>query len=329
MPEELMTQRRLGGSGLEIAPLALGGNVFGWTADEKTSFAVLDAFIDAGFNFVDTADIYSTWGPGNRGGESETIIGNWLKRGAKREKVLIATKVGMEMGPGKKGLSKTYIKKAAEDSLKRLQTDYIDLYQAHVDDPSTPLDETLGAFAELVKEGKAVAIGASNYSAERLDEALKVSSYNGWQRYESLQPEYNLYDRAGFETKLQPLCREAGLGVIPYFSLAAGFLTGKYRSEADLADRPRARTVKKYLNPRGFRIVEALDEVANELQVKPAQLALAWLLAQPGITAPIASATSIEQLHDLIRATELHLDAQALQRLDQASAIEQSTEAKA
>jgi aryl-alcohol dehydrogenase-like predicted oxidoreductase len=324
-----MNQRRLGNSGFEVAPLALGGNVFGWTADEKTSFAVLDAFIDAGFSLVDTADVYSKWAPGNRGGESETVIGKWLKRGAKRAKVLIATKVGMEMGPGKKGLSGAYIKQAAEDSLKRLQTDYIDLYQAHTDDPSTPLEETLRAFADLIKEGKVVAIGASNFTAERLDEALKASLYNGWPRYESLQPEYNLYDRAGFETKLQPLCVETGLGVIPYFSLAAGFLTGKYRSKADIGNRARGRMVEKYLNPRGFRIIEALDEIAKEHQAKPAQIALAWLLAQPAITAPIASATSVDQLRDLTRAVELDLDAEAVRRLNEASAIEQSSEAGA
>lgn len=324
-----MKQRRLGESGLEIAPLALGGNVFGWTADEKTSFAVLDAFVDAGFNFIDTADVYSKWAPGNHGGESETVIGKWLKRGAKRERVIIATKAGMEMGPGKKGLSHRYIKQAAEDSLKRLQTDYIDLYQAHRDDTSTPLEETLGVFAELIKEGKVVAIGASNYSAERLDEALKVSRYNGWPRYETLQPEYNLYDRAGFETKLQPLCEQERLGVIPYFSLAAGFLTGKYRSEKDLAGRARAEMVKKYLNQRGLRILQALEAVANEYHAKPAQVALAWLSAQPTITAPIASATGVEQLHELTKATELQLDASAIKQLNQASAMEQSSEAGA
>ncbi len=322
-----MNKRRLGDSGLEIAPLALGGNVFGWTADEAVSFAVLDAFIDRGFNFVDTADIYSAWAPGNRGGESESILGKWLKRSGKRQQVLVATKVGLEMGPGKKGLSRRYIKQAAEDSLKRLQTDYIDLYQAHKDDPDTPLEETLGAFAELIKEGKVIAIGASNYSAERLDEALKVSGQNGWPRYETLQPEYNLYDRAGFETKLQPLCVQAGLGVIPYFSLAAGFLTGKYRSEKDLADKARAQKVKNYLNPRGFRILEALDQVASRQHAKPAQVALAWLAAQPAITAPIASATSVEQLRELTEAVELQLDAQAMERLNQASADEQASEA--
>jgi aryl-alcohol dehydrogenase-like predicted oxidoreductase len=324
-----MRQRRLGNSGFEIAPLALGGNVFGWTADEATSFAVLDAFVDAGFNFVDTADVYSKWAPGNHGGESETVIGSWLKRSGKRQKIFIATKVGMEMGPGKKGLSKAYIKRAVEDSLKRLGIDYIDLYQAHTDDTGTPLEETLGAFAELIKEGKVTAIGASNYSAERLDEALKVSGRNGWPRYESLQPEYNLYDRAGFETKLQPLCRQARLGVISYYSLAAGFLTGKYRSDKDLSNKARAGTVKKYLNPRGFRILAALDETAKQYNAKPAQIALAWLLAQPTITAPIASATSVEQLRDLIKATELELDAEAIERLNRASATEESSEATA
>lgn len=324
-----MNRRRLGDSGLEVAPLALGGNVFGWTADEGTSFAVLDAFLDAGFNFVDTADMYSTWVPGHHGGESETIIGKWLKRSAKREKVLIATKLGLEMGPGKKGLSKSYIKQAAEASLKRLQTDYIDLYQAHTDDTDTPLEETLGAFAELIKEGKITAIGASNYSAERLDEALKVSGRNGWPRYETLQPEYNLYDRAGFETKLQPLCRQAGLGVIPYYSLASGFLTGKYRSEKDLENKARAPKVKNYLTPRGRRILDALDETAKQHHATPAQVALAWLAAQPAISAPIASATSVEQLRELAKAAELALDPQAIERLNQASAGDQSKEASA
>jgi aryl-alcohol dehydrogenase-like predicted oxidoreductase len=324
-----MTRRRLGSSGLEIAPLAFGGNVFGWTADEKRSFELLDAFVDAGLNFVDTADVYSKWAPGNQGGESETIIGKWLARSGKRQHVVIATKAGMEMGPGKKGLSKTYLKQAAEDSLRRLQTDYIDLYQAHADDPNTPFEETFEAFAELMKEGKITAIGASNYTAERLDEALKVSKRNGYPQYESLQPEYNLYDRAGFETKLQPLCRQARIGVIPYFSLAAGFLTGKYRSEKDLADKPRARMVKKYLNERGFRILDALDEVAKHYNSTPAKVSLAWLLAQPTITAPIASATTLEQLRDLIDATELKLDEQSLERLNQASNPEQSGKASA
>jgi aryl-alcohol dehydrogenase-like predicted oxidoreductase len=319
-----MTRRKLGNSGLETAPLALGGNVFGWTIDEATSFRVLDAFVDAGFNLIDTADVYSRWAPGNQGGESETIIGKWLKHSGKRKQVLIATKLGSEMGPGQQGLSKRYMKQAAEASLRRLQTDYIDLYQAHRDDPDTPLEETLSAFAELVTEGKVVAIGASNYGAERLDEALKVSRRNGWLSYETLQPLYNLYDRAEFETKLQPLCEQAGLGVLPYYSLAAGFLTGKYRSEKDLQNRARAGTVKKYLNERGFRIVAALDEVAQQYHSTPAKVALAWLMAQPTVAAPIASATSIEQLRDLIDATNLQLDDSAMRRLDEASALAQA-----
>jgi aryl-alcohol dehydrogenase-like predicted oxidoreductase len=319
-----MTRRKLGNSGLEIAPLALGGNVFGWTIDEATSFRVLDAFVDAGFNLIDTADVYSRWAPGNQGGESETILGKWLKQSGNRQKVLIATKLGIEMGPGKQGLSKRYIKQAAEASLQRLQTDYIDLYQAHRDDPDTPLEETLSGFAELVSEGKVVAIGASNYGAERLDEALKVSGRNGWPRYETLQPLYNLYDRAEFETKLQPLCEQAGLAVLPYYSLASGFLTGKYRSEQDLQNRARAGTVKKYLNERGFRILEALDAVAQQYNSTPAKVALAWLMAQPTVAAPIASATSVEQLRDLIDATDLQLDDAAMQRLNQASSLAQA-----
>lgn len=243
--------------------------------------------------------------------------------------VLIATKVGMEMGSGKKGLSKHYIKQAAEDSLKRLQTDYIDLYQAHQDDPNTPFEETFEAFGELIREGKVIAVGASNYTAERLDEALKASKRGGYSQYESLQPEYNLYDRAGFETKLQPLCRQTGLGVIPYYSLASGFLTGKYRSEKDLFNKQRGPVVKKYLNARGFRILDALDELSKQYNATPAKIALAWVLAQPTITAPIASATTIEQLHELIEATQLDLDAQALERLNQASAPQQSEKATA
>jgi aryl-alcohol dehydrogenase-like predicted oxidoreductase len=319
-----MTRRKLGNSGLETAPLALGGNVFGWTIDEATSFRVLDAFVDAGFNLIDTADVYSRWAPGNQGGESETIIGKWLKQSGNRKKVLIATKLGSEMAPGKQGLSKRYVKEAVEASLQRLQTDYIDLYQAHRDDPDTPLEEALSGFAELVTEGKVVAIGASNYGAERLDEALKVSGRNGWPRYETLQPLYNLYDRAEFEAKLQPLCEQAGLGVLPYYSLASGFLTGKYRSEQDLQNRARAGTVKKYLNERGFRILAALDAVSQQYNSTPAKVALAWLMAQPTVAVPIASATSVEQLRDLIDATNLQLDDAAMQRLNQASALAQA-----
>lgn len=319
-----MTRRKLGNSGLEAAPLALGGNVFGWTIDEQTSFRVLDAFVDAGFNLIDTADVYSRWAPGNQGGESETIIGNWLKQSGKRARVLIATKLGIEMGPGKKGLSKAYMKQAAEASLRRLQTDYIDLYQAHTDDPDTPFEETFSGFGELVSEGKVIAIGASNYTADRLDEALKVSKHGGWPSFDTLQPLYNLYDRAEFETKLQPLCEQARLGVLPYYSLASGFLTGKYRSEQDLANRARAGTVKKYLNERGFRILAALDEVAQRYNATPAKVALAWLMAQTTVVAPIASATSLDQLRDLIDSTNLQLDHSAMKRLDQASAMAQA-----
>ena len=313
-------KRKLGNSGLEIAPIVFGGNIFGWTADEPTSFRLLDAFIAAGFNAVDTADVYSKWVPGNKGGESETIIGNWLKRGARRQQVIIATKVASEMGPGKKGLSKRYILAAAEDSLQRLQTDYIDLYQSHVDDPDTPLDETLEAYAQLIKQGKVRAIGASNYGAKRLGEALQISKKKGLPRYESLQPLYNLYDRADFETDLAPVCLRENIGVIPYFSLASGFLSGKYRSEVDLANSARGSMVKKYLNERGLRILAALDQVAIAHSSTATQVAIAWLLAQPGVTAPIASATNLDQLHELLSAADLKLDPASLNKLNQASA---------
>ena len=316
-----MKKRKLGNSGLEVAPLAFGGNVFGWTANEQTSFQLLDAFVAAGFNLIDTADIYSRFAPGNRGGESETIIGKWLKQGSRRDKVIIATKVGLEMGPEQKGLSKAYILGAAEDSLRRLQTDYIDLYQSHKDDPDTPLEETLEAYAQLMKEGKVRAIGASNYSAERLSEALAVSKAHDLPRYETLQPEYNLYDRAEYEEKLEAVCVENGLGVITYFSLASGFLTGKYRSAVDLSKSPRGeKMVKKYLNERGFRILDALGQVAQRFDSKPARVALAWLIARPSVTAPIASATSLDQLNDLISATKLQLDEAAMELLNRASA---------
>jgi aryl-alcohol dehydrogenase-like predicted oxidoreductase len=319
-----MKKRKLGNSGLELAPLALGGNVFGWTIDEPASFMVLDAFVAAGFNFIDTADMYSTWKPGNKGGESETILGSWMKKSGNRKKVLIATKVGMDMGPGKKGLSKDYILRAAEASLGRLQTDYIDLYQAHTDDTTVPLQETLEAFGQLVKQGKVRAIGASNYSGPRLSEALAVSKKHGLPRYESLQPLYNLYDRADYEANLDPVCRENGLGVIPYYSLASGFLTGKYRSEADLAKSARGAGIKKYLNPRGFRILEALDQVAKKYNSTPAKISLAWLLTRPTVTAPIASATNVTQLQELVDATNLQLDRDSIQLLDQASATQAS-----
>lgn len=315
-----MEKRKLGYSGMVIAPLALGGNVFGWTADEKTSFRLLDAFTDAGGDLIDTADVYSAWVPGHRGGESETVLGKWLKRGGNRKKVLVATKVGKEMGPDRKGLSKPYILRAAEDSLRRLQTDRIDLYQSHADDPETPLEETLEAFAQLIKEGKVRAIGASNYDAERLSKALQVSERQGVPAYRSLQPLYNLYDRAEYESELEPLCREKGLGVIPYFPLGAGFLTGKYRSEKDLSGRARGELVRKYFDDRGFRILDALDQVARRYHSAPAAVALAWLIARPGITAPIASATSLPQLNELMKSMELELDPSDVGLLNRASA---------
>jgi len=315
-----MKKRKLGNSGLEVSPLAFGGNVFGWTVDEPTALKLLDFFVESGFNFIDTADSYSKWVPGNRGGESETIIGRWLKMRGNREKVIIATKVGSEMSPSRKGLSKSYILSEVEDSLERLQTDYIDLYQSHYEDPETPLEETLEAYSQLIKLGKVRAIGASNYSAERFSMALKISQQHGYANYASLQPLYNLYDREAYETKLEPLCQEAGLGVITYFSLASGFLSGKYRSDKDIARSARREFVKKYLNDRGFLILKALDQVAKENNSTPARVALAWLIARPSVTAPIASATSLEQLKDLIDATKLQLDSSALELLNTASA---------
>jgi aryl-alcohol dehydrogenase-like predicted oxidoreductase len=315
-----MKKRKLGDSGLEVSPLAFGGNVFGWTVDEPTSFTLLDGFVAAGFNFIDTADVYSKWAPGNKGGESETIIGKWLKKNGKRQNVVIATKVGNEMGPARKGLLKAYILRAVEDSLERLQTDYIDLYQSHTDDPDTPLEETLEAYARLVREGKVRAIGASNHSAERLAQALEVSKRHGYPSFQSLQPLYNLYDRAGYETEHEPFCLAKRLGVISYFSLGSGFLTGKYRSEGDLAESARGEMVRKYLDHRGFRILTALDEVSKRLSSTPARVSLAWLIARPSITAPIASATSLEQLNDLIEGTRLELDHSSIELLNQASA---------
>jgi aryl-alcohol dehydrogenase-like predicted oxidoreductase len=322
-----MEKRKLGKSGIEVAPLALGTNVFGWTVDEPTGFKLLDAFVDAGFNLIDTADVYPKWAPGCQGGESESLIGKWLESTGCRDKVLIATKVGMEMASDRKGLSKNYILRSAEESLRRLRTDHIDLYQSHKDDPDTPFEETLEAYDQLIREGKVRAIGASNYSAERLRQALEVSEKAGLPRYESLQPEYSLIERAGYEAALEPLSREKNLGVISYFSLASGFLTGKYRTEADLAKSPRGKSVKKYLNERGLHILAALDDVAKQLNSTPARVAIAWLIARPGLTAPISSATSIAQLNDLIEATLLKLDAGAIEKLNQASAY--ATGAKA
>ena len=315
-----MQHRPLGRTGFTVAPLAFGGNVFGWTADEKTSFALLDRFIDAGFNLVDTADSYSRWAPGHQGGESETVIGNWIARRGRHDDVIIATKVGSDMGLGYRCLRRDYILSAVEQSLRRLKVDAIDLYQSHWDDDKTPLDETLEAYDRLVKAGKVKAIGASNLDAARLAEALRISSAKGLPRYETLQPEYNLVDRASFEGPLQDLCVREGVGVITYFSLAAGFLTGKYRSEADFGKSARGPGMKKYMNPRGMRILTALDAVAARHGAKPAQVALAWLVDRPGVTAPIASATSLAQLDELIAGVQLALNPDDRAALDAASA---------
>ena len=316
-----MELRRLGRSDLKIAPLMLGTNVFGWTADEKTSFSILDAFVDAGFNAVDTADVYSRWSPAGAGA-SETVIGNWLAQGGRRDRIVLATKVGMEMGEGMKGLSAAYIERAVEASLKRLKTDYIDLYQSHRDDADTPLAETAEAYGRLIKAGKVRVVGSSNFTAERLKSAVEAAASVGVPRYESEQPLYNLYDRTGFEGALQTLCINEEIGVIPFYGLASGFLTGKYRSEADLSKSPRGGGAKKYMTPRGMRILGALDEVASSHGATPAQVALAWVMAQPGLTAPIASATSVTQLQELMGAAQLSLSAEDLKALDGASAPE-------
>lgn len=316
-----MQFRPLGRSALQVSPLCFGGNVFGWTADERTSFSLLDAWLDAGFNFVDTADVYSRWVPGHTGGESETIIGRWLRQGGRRERVVIATKVGMDMGEGREGLKPARIREAVEASLRRLQVDCIDLYQAHKDDPDTPLEETLGAFARLVEEGKVRAIGASNYGAARLQEALATSARLGLPRYESLQPLYNLSDRTEFERELQPLCVREQVGVINYYALASGFLTGKYRKPEDASRSARgAGIVQKYLDDRGRRILAALDEAARRTGATPGQVAIAWVMARPGVTSPIASATSLAQLQELVRAAQVKLDAETMALLDAASA---------
>lgn len=314
-----MQRRPLGRSRLEVAPLAFGGNVFGWSVDAPRSFDLLDAFVDHGFNLIDTADVYEAWVPGNEGGESETIIGQWLRRSGKRDQVLIATKVGK--WARYPGLSPTNIKEAVEDSLRRLQTDRIDLYQAHEDDPRVPLEETLRAFDDLVTAGKVRVIGASNYEATRLADALRISQDKHLARYESLQPEYNLMDRQGFEAALQPLCVEQGIGVITYYSLASGFLSGKYRSDADL-DKSKARgaKVKNYLNDRGHRVLDALDIVAKNHHATPAQVSLAWVMAQPSIAAAIASATTVEQLADIARSADLTLSDAEVVSLRDASA---------
>lgn len=321
MEMKQVEKRKLGNSTLEVAPLIFGGNVFGWTVkDEKPASELLDRFVDAGFNMIDTADVYSNWVPGNHGGESETIIGKWLKQSGKRGRVLIATKSGLDMGNGRKGLSRKHILQSADESLSRLQTDYIDLYQSHTEDNETRLDETLEAYAELIKAGKVRVIGASNFQPATLLAALHISREKNLPRYESLQPEYNLYVRNKFESELETVCRENHIGVIPYFSLASGFLTGKYRSEKDLENRSRGSRVQKYLNPRGLQILEALDVVSQQYSATPAQVSLAWLLAKPTITAPIASATTVKQLDEILGATRVKLDPAAVQVLDQASA---------
>ena len=314
-----MQVRQLGNSSLKIAPLAFGGNVFGWSADERRSFDLLDAFVDAGGNLIDTADVYSAWVPGNRGGESETIIGKWLQKSGKRQQVVIATKVAKWVE--QPGLSPANIRQAVDGSLQRLQVDCIDLYQAHEDDASVPLAETLGEFGRLIEEGKVRAIGASNYSATRLADALAVSRQHGLPRYECVQPEYNLVSRPGYEKELEPLVLREKLGVISYYALASGFLSGKYRDLDDLAkSQARGGSVKKYLNRQGQQVLAALDSVAAAHQATPAQVALAWLMARPGMTAPIASATSVEQLQELLAATRLSLTHNEIAQLDLASA---------
>ncbi|HEY8519941.1 MAG TPA: aldo/keto reductase [Gammaproteobacteria bacterium] len=315
-----MELRTLGHTGIEIAPLVLGGNVFGWTADEATSFAVLDRFFDAGLNAIDTADSYSIWVPGHVGGESETIIGKWLKRSpGRRERAVIITKVGSPLGPDKKGLSAKRIQQAAEESLRRLGTDYIDVYLSHFPDADTPIEETLRGYQGLLEAGKVRAIGCSNYDARQLREALDVAAARGLPRYEVLQPHYNLCERRQYEGELRDLCIAEGLGVITYFSLASGFLTGKYRSEADLDKSPRGKAVAKYLNARGLEILSALDAVARAHDAEPAEVALAWLIARDGVTAPIASATSVEQVESLVRAVDLELSASDIELLTRAS----------
>ena len=315
-----MELRPLGRSGIHVAPLAFGGNVFGWTADEATSFRLLDAFVDAGFNLVDTADVYSMWAPGNRGGESETVIGRWLAKTGKRDRVVIATKLGYDLREKGGGLSRAHILRSIDLSLARLQTDYVDLYQSHAEDPATPHEETLATYAELIRAGKVRAIGASNFSPRALRDALAASRRLGLPRYETLQPLYNLCDRAGFEAELGPLCREEGIGVLPYFALASGFLTGKYRTAADLGKSVRGDRAVKYLNERGLRILAALDDLAARLGATPGRVAIAWLMAQPGITAPIASGRTVEQVRELVEATRLSLDDAALATLAAASA---------
>lgn len=315
-----MDRRKLGNSAIEIAPLVFGGNVFGWTVDESASFKLLDGLVDVGLNMVDTANVYSAWAPGNKGGESESIIGQWLKKSGKRDKIIVATKVGMPMGDGTQGLAKDYIIKSAEASLRRLNTDHIDLYYAHKDDPSVPLEETLSAFEQLIKDGKVGAIASSNYAPSRLEEALDIARANHLPRFIAHQPEYNLFDRSGYEGGLEQTCVNNELGVVTYFSLASGFLTGKYRTQEDLNSSKRgADHLQKYMTERGLRILSALDIVAKQHNVKPAAVALAWIIHHPSVTAPIASATTMTQLQELAIAAELKLSDEEVQLLTIAS----------
>jgi len=315
-----MEYRQLGNTDLKVAPLTFGGNVFGWTVDEDTSFELLDGFTAAGFNLIDTADMYSRWKPGNSGGESETIIGNWMKERVNRSDVIIATKVGADMGLGDKRLSKKYVLLEVAASLKRLQTDYIDLYQTHFDDADTPIEETLETYQQLINEGKVRWIGASNLSPERLKASLDISKKSGYPSYQTFQPQYNLMEREVFEKELEAICVANNLGVINYFSLASGFLTGKYRTEADFTKSARGGGVKKYLDEKGLKVLAALDKVAAELNTTPASVAIAWLIARPSITSPIASATNLGQLKALIDAAELGLTKEGIDLLDTASA---------
>jgi aryl-alcohol dehydrogenase-like predicted oxidoreductase len=316
----IIDKRKLGNTDLMVTPVTFGGNVFGWTIDEATSFDILDGFVEAGFNFIDTADVYSKWAPGNKGGESETIIGKWMKARNNRSSIILATKLGSDMGDGKKGLSKKYVTEAIDASLLRLQTDYVDLYQSHYDDAETPVEETLEAFDQLIKAGKIRWIGASNFSAERLKESLEASKKLSLPKYQTFQPEYNLYNREKFEKEYEQICLDNQLGVINYYALASGFLTGKYRSEADLSKSARGGGMKDYMNDRGFRILKALDEVSEQYNSSPASVALAWLIARPSVTSPIASVTNLNQLQDLTRAASLKLAMEDISILDEASA---------
>ena len=318
-----MEKRKLGNTDLHIYPVAFGGNVFGWTLDEKKSFEILNGFTEAGFNFIDTADVYSRWAPGNTGGESERIIGKWLKEKKNRHNIVLTTKVGSDMGDGRKGLKKQYILKAVEDSLQRLGTDYLDLYQTHFDDVETPVEETLEAYAQLQKDGKIRWIGTSNMSPERILASLEASVAKGLPRYETLQPHYNLYAREKYETQYESLALENGLGVITYFSLESGFLTGKYRTKDDLGKSPRGGDMDKYFDERGLKILAALDEISNQYKATPAAVSLAWLIQRPSVTAPIVSATSKSQLESIILAPQLNLDADAIRLLDKASTWQQ------